>query len=517
MTKARLSSIMQKAFEDTPGSPLVIIGLGALMLSLEATRLSTIQSVKVDSLFIITPTGISLIVFLLALILYLRNPKFRLHRVPAVGISIATIMSLCMLTMFEQSVWLVHPLVATITVVVYNVMGGLLLLLWTETLISYGAKRVSMLLAISMFVLTVLSFLVAFLKIDAARSITAFLPVLSVGCLYFFKEYNYSRRGLEPDDTRRHSLYYQFDTSLFVPKDSKHGYRSFSLLTLTLSLFCYALAFGQVHYSWIPFQDGATNSLLIQLAAAVGTIVGGCVVLVLVGYFWSRYSVELCRLLVLPILIFALYLSSSTTESWMFFYIVLLNIVHKLAFLFIALAPFTIKSKEPHILPWCMAFLAYTAGKASSSTLLSVLSMETYITIVIFSLVILTICGIASAFVGSLNNGIMDNDSDTTTAYAEFERYEKNHLQKSSEDLRNHKIHAVCSELSIRYQLTRREGEILLLLARGRTAQHIAEILVITTSTAKTHMRNIYAKMNIHTQQELLNLVEEVIDQRKGK
>ena len=63
-----------------------------------------------------------------------------------------------------------------------------------------------------------------------------------------------------------------------------------------------------------------------------------------------------------------------------------------------------------------------------------------------------------------------------------------------------------------RIRLTAREAEILLLLARGRTAVTIAETLVIAPSTAKAHLRNIYAKLGVHTQQELIDLVESYID-----
>lgn len=69
-----------------------------------------------------------------------------------------------------------------------------------------------------------------------------------------------------------------------------------------------------------------------------------------------------------------------------------------------------------------------------------------------------------------------------------------------------------CTKVSQGYGLTAREAEILLLLARGRTAVTIAETLVIAPSTAKAHLRNIYAKLGVHTQQELIDLVESYID-----
>lgn len=56
-------------------------------------------------------------------------------------------------------------------------------------------------------------------------------------------------------------------------------------------------------------------------------------------------------------------------------------------------------------------------------------------------------------------------------------------------------------------QLTAREQEVLSLLAEGRSAPFIAEYLSIERSTAKTHIARIYAKLGVHTRQELISLV----------
>lgn len=56
-------------------------------------------------------------------------------------------------------------------------------------------------------------------------------------------------------------------------------------------------------------------------------------------------------------------------------------------------------------------------------------------------------------------------------------------------------------------QLTAREQEVLSLLAEGRSAPFVAEYLCIERSTAKTHIARIYAKLGVHTRQELISLV----------
>ena len=59
-----------------------------------------------------------------------------------------------------------------------------------------------------------------------------------------------------------------------------------------------------------------------------------------------------------------------------------------------------------------------------------------------------------------------------------------------------------------RYGLTSRQEEVLLCLAQGRNASHIAQRFTISTHTAKSHIYNIYNKLGIHSQQELLDIVD---------
>ncbi|MEG1561977.1 MAG: helix-turn-helix transcriptional regulator [Raoultibacter sp.] len=66
-----------------------------------------------------------------------------------------------------------------------------------------------------------------------------------------------------------------------------------------------------------------------------------------------------------------------------------------------------------------------------------------------------------------------------------------------------------CIVLSERYGLTPRESEILMLLARGRNTRFIQDKLVVSYNTVKTHVSHIYAKLDVHTHQELINVVEE--------
>ena len=66
-----------------------------------------------------------------------------------------------------------------------------------------------------------------------------------------------------------------------------------------------------------------------------------------------------------------------------------------------------------------------------------------------------------------------------------------------------------CCQLADEVRLTEREGELALLLAHGRNADFIAGELFISRNTVKTHARSIYRKLGIHSQQELIDAVEQ--------
>lgn len=57
-------------------------------------------------------------------------------------------------------------------------------------------------------------------------------------------------------------------------------------------------------------------------------------------------------------------------------------------------------------------------------------------------------------------------------------------------------------------RLTEREREVFGLLARGRNARYIQETLVVSYNTVKTHVSHVYAKLGVHSQQELIDVVE---------
>lgn len=70
-------------------------------------------------------------------------------------------------------------------------------------------------------------------------------------------------------------------------------------------------------------------------------------------------------------------------------------------------------------------------------------------------------------------------------------------------------LEARCAEVAAARGLSPREAEVLVFLARGFTPAYIAKSLVLSISTVRTHVRNIYRKLNVNKREELIHLIDE--------
>jgi len=70
------------------------------------------------------------------------------------------------------------------------------------------------------------------------------------------------------------------------------------------------------------------------------------------------------------------------------------------------------------------------------------------------------------------------------------------------------RLHRRVEAVAQRYELSARQEEVLVLLAKGRNAEYIQKTFYISKGTAKAHIYNIYRKTGVHSHQELIDLIE---------
>lgn len=72
-------------------------------------------------------------------------------------------------------------------------------------------------------------------------------------------------------------------------------------------------------------------------------------------------------------------------------------------------------------------------------------------------------------------------------------------------------------EIAEEYGLSSRESEIFTYLAKGRNAGFIREELILSEHTVKTHIYHIYKKLGVKSQQNLINMVENHVEDKKNE
>lgn len=68
-------------------------------------------------------------------------------------------------------------------------------------------------------------------------------------------------------------------------------------------------------------------------------------------------------------------------------------------------------------------------------------------------------------------------------------------------------IHEKAQSVKEAFRLSARETEVMELIAKGNSVARIAEMLVVSENTIRTHSKRIYAKLDIHKRQELIDLI----------
>ena len=78
-------------------------------------------------------------------------------------------------------------------------------------------------------------------------------------------------------------------------------------------------------------------------------------------------------------------------------------------------------------------------------------------------------------------------------------------LEKAAESPSSEGVVAVAGA----FDLSPIDTEVITLFSKGRSAARIQEELFISKGTVSTHLRHIYQKMDVHSKQELLDVIED--------
>lgn len=175
-----------------------------------------------------------------------------------------------------------------------------------------------------------------------------------------------------------------------------------------------------------------------------------------------------------------------------------------------------------------VSFLTYAlyalAAILTLATLCAIANAGEFSADLVFSTAVLLFC--AASFAGQSFASVLDDDlvhvavTVTTTLYA-FVMVLSSYVRRTRDAHDEQRVaeHAEdeatpasspdrCAQLAAAHNLTAREQEILAYLAEGHSGAYISDVLFISPNTVRTHIHNIYRKLDVSSREDILRLTK---------
>lgn len=376
-------------------------------------------------------------------------------------------------------------------------LGMVLLAAWAEELLL--DKSTAMTTAIlSLLVVFGTQFALGLIVSPIAKGASALLPILS---LLFLVIHRRRKPTLLPFASNPH-LESPHKTASLHKID-----RPSNLVLMALCMVSYGVLFSNLHSTWYSIESG-WNTFVIQGASSLGSLLAALVLM-------SVYPKTKCRLLEAVVLLFALFsLYFSTLDPAnpiAVLYLMPLNAAQKTIVILLLAVCLPMPTNRVRLFAFFVLYASYRVGLS----MLSIVQMTSTVSPVakdtLFMAAVAYLVGHALYALASA--GSQDASPEDETGSARRETQPEHAMQQDRErerrEIERFKDMAFYYFLGQKYQLTQREIEILPLLLDMKNADSVAHELTIARTTAKSHIRNVYHKFDVHSQSELAEAMRE--------
>lgn len=516
---------------STPQTSTLVAGLSLsiFMFAIESERLPALVNVGSSSSEVAL---ISLLPFVVlgACVIYLCLRPVRRTAPLGWAVLAAAVCSLSLVSKYGLANGILPDALQSLWQIPHTLATPALLFFWVQRAMPLGRTFVTQSFGVGAIVLGCLTMLTMAFERSVALVLVIVLPFVGVALLPFIEKPREGGLG-EPADTRWNALRAIAQGRPEPAAERRpRGGATVGLAVLRLVPFlCYAVIFGNVHFSWVDLQDGGTVSMWVQLGASTGSMLCGVAALALARLHWGHALESIMHLLLATFALVALWLSTFLTSGYVFAYLVLLNIAQKLTFLLMLLFGFSPSRNASECTSlWALVYFSFYAG-TNVSYLVGTLAPTALNVAAAIAMVVVFFADFTD-IVLLYGNGAAHDEGETRAvggaqgdggAVAESlpvsaPSSSQETMPVAEADLQGNPgasgpntLAYTCHLIACQHDLTRREEEVLQLLARGRSAARISEALCISVATARTHQRNIYAKLGVHTQQDILDLFEQ--------
>lgn len=481
----------------TPGVGLAVIGMACALVMLEVQRIPAAQLVEF-SMFAPVPYVCEVLIVLAVALWYRLKPRVRATDHTAFRVAIgcfAAVMTFLVLPASQRD-----ASAALAIQILYRVSTALLVLFFSERLIALGARRTAFTLAGACLASGIIMLAFAFFAQDVVRMLLVVLPAVALIAFVAYRPRTVRACGerggvgdsseaevVAGEDAKLASL----DKPLPRFSCATLGDRLLAVGLIVLPLMCRGPVVS-LQSSWMGLQGEGAMTAFIQAGIGCGIMLAGMVVMLVICFVWNRSFILVYELFVLPITFISFYTAQASADLW-FLHVLIIDATYKVTLFFILMTPFLFREGERRnpMVPLLVSFALMIGSRALFAGLYSSMALPAFIGLATVVVLATFAGGGALAFLVI---------QQQLSARETTQRLAKDEVRATLEKQ--------CAIIGARYGLTPREREILVLLAQNYHAPYIAEKLVVSTSTVKTHMRNLYGKFDVHSQAELLRALE---------
>lgn len=396
----------------------------------------------------------------------------------------------------------------------YRLGSTLLLLLWLEQSDELSTYDRILTLGLSCFALAVLELVILCTNVVVSQVIFVVSPIMSMAALLVFVSHRQGDFACErakgagegelADGGLRGDGLDGFDPLAVSAFDAR---TVASVVVLCLGVLVFVIAGSSIHAYLTHSSSVTASSVVLGVSDMVGLVLAS-LAFVGLAVFVKRDVAVTYVLLTMPTLLALAYVMSAAAHDGLAFpAFAVLAVMRRSAFLFWLVAALAC----PRHFKVAAAFMlvAYHLAQKIGFLIIDLdvfsYGSDTY-TLLIFSELLLTAMLCVLIAIACLRHS--KTLSDEGGRWCAFEAVSDGKMAMPDRAEAADSQVEVLDGLAAEYGLSNREREVLALLAERWRASAIAEKLFISPSTAKNHMGSIYSKIGIHSQDELLHLVE---------
>lgn len=480
---------------------LASTGLGLCIASTEALRYSALWRISDEGSFDVLAVRIAFLLAVFAALLVLsRKPSFKPHESTGLLVAIAVLQTIGFAMQISATLNPIQDHFFTIVQRTVLESSYILFVAFASFFLGARLKAAIQALVIGVIIAGTIQIAIPFVSFGIASALILLLTPTSCTCLFLaVRKQRTADEWLETLPENERAEFDEMPSTTAVPASSANA-ETYMIplwqLCLTIALFSFIVS--AIHLQWLQAQDGESASTIIQICAGVGAILAGNLLLLARNSLLGAAAVDSVRLLVLPIALATLYIASLLSGALIALSVIPLNITYVAVLFLTWIIPFVYRFKRPALFACASLFLAKKLGIVVGLGIMRDFARgdvdwigTIMIVATLFVLIVLSVMHYFKMGRQELTSSSIENERviDSETA-----------------------LDLACENLSAQYKLTKREGEVLVLLARGRSATYIAETLVISSTTAKTHVKHIYQKIGVASKQVLLDIVEDELN-----